>query len=84
MMGPPPSPGSIVSASPVLALGPRFSVGEHQEGRTRGARRSAARAGGSRLGARMATGQPLPLLGEDDAEKQEEGRLVQFREDWCG
>ncbi len=45
---------------------------------------SIARAGGSRLGARMATGQPLPLLGEDDAEKQEEGRLVQFREDWCG
>jgi hypothetical protein len=30
-----------------------------------------------------ATGQPLPLLGEDDAESQEEGRLVQFREDWC-
>jgi hypothetical protein len=28
--------------------------------------------------------QPLPLLGEDDAENQEEGRLVQFREDWGG
>jgi hypothetical protein len=31
-----------------------------------------------------ATGQPLPTLDEDDAEDQEEGRLVQFREDWCG
>ncbi len=83
-MRPPPSLCSIVSAALVLALGPRFSLGEHQE---RPDSRSPTECGsGGCVTARCqdATGQPLPLLGEDDAESQEEGRLVQFREDWCG
>ncbi len=84
MMRPPPSLCSIVWAALVLAFGPRFSLGEHQDAglvEPDGARLWRVRHG-SVPG--WATGQPLPPLDEDDAENQEERRLVQFREDWCG
>lgn len=81
MIRPPPSLCSIVSAALVLAFGPRFSLGEHQEAglvEPDGVRLWRVRHG-SVPG--WATGQPLPPLDEDDAENQEEGRLVRFRED---
>jgi hypothetical protein len=83
-MRPPTSLCSIVSAAIVLACGSRFSLGTHQEAghvESDGMRLWRVRHG-SVPG--WATGQPLPPLEEDDGENQEEGRLVQFREDWCG
>jgi hypothetical protein len=81
MMRPPPSLYSTVSAALVLAFGPRFLPRRTSGSRTRGAR-SAALAGASRLGARMGHRSAAPTANEDDAENQEEGGLVQFREDW--
>jgi len=84
MMRPPPSLCSIVSAALVLAFGSRFSLGEHQEAglvEPDGARLWRVRHGSV---PRWATGQRSHRWTRTTPKNQEEGRLVQFREDWCG